>query len=108
MHASPLSRPPTATGLATGLLFEGKGSHRFRGRDVFDVTEPLVPDLRTQLRDWLVRAAISVRQDRLDALDERTLDTILSRVGLPGFYELLQEHGLVERPSAAKESSLAA
>jgi hypothetical protein len=48
------------------------------------------------LREWLARAAIPVRQDRLVQLDPRALQVLLARRGLPDFPALLAQQGLLD------------
>jgi hypothetical protein len=48
------------------------------------------------LREWLARAAIPVRQDRLAQLDPRALQVLLARRGLPDFPALLAQQGLLD------------
>jgi hypothetical protein len=48
------------------------------------------------LREWLARAAIPVRQDRLAQLDPEALQVLLARRGLPDFPALLAQQGLLD------------
>ena len=54
------------------------------------------------LREWLARAAIPVRQDRLAQLDPQALQVLLARRGLPDFPALLAQQGLLA-PKEPKE-----
>jgi hypothetical protein len=48
------------------------------------------------LREWLARAAVPVRQDRLAQLDPEALQVLLARRGLPDFPALLAQQGLLD------------
>jgi hypothetical protein len=58
------------------------------------------------LREWLARAALPVQQDRLAQLDNRALQVLLARRGLPDFPALLGQMGLLgpKDPQARKAS----
>jgi hypothetical protein len=51
------------------------------------------------LREWLVRAAQPVRQDRLEQLDNQALQVLLDRRGLPDFPDRLVQLGLLDPPT---------
>jgi hypothetical protein len=53
------------------------------------------------LREWLALAAIPVRRDRLEQLDQKAIQVLLDRRGLPDFPRLLVEQGLLD-PKAPK------
>jgi hypothetical protein len=53
------------------------------------------PALRA-LREWLARAALPVRQDRLAQLDPQALQVLLERRGLPDFQVLLVQMDLLD------------
>jgi hypothetical protein len=48
------------------------------------------------LREWLARAALRIRQDRLKELDTQDLQVLLERRGLPDFPALLGQLGLLD------------
>ena len=51
------------------------------------------------LREWLARAALPVRQDRLAQLDNQALQVLLARRGLPDFPDRLVQLGLLDPPA---------
>ena len=51
------------------------------------------------LREWLARAALAVRQDRLAQLDNEALQVLLARRGLPDFPDRLVQLGLLDPPA---------